>query len=485
MRRGDVPRMDSLWCCLVALDQAASGAEPEVLARRVDGDNKYGVQHVSFERQFGDRNMRSLGILLLVALPVSAVGQSLPTPSAAPDLTKSHPFGVHDMVRMQRVGDPVPSPDGQWVVFTVRAWDSEANKATTNLWLVSTDGLKLRQLTSAKHLSDNSPTWSPDNSTVAFASNRSGSQQLWTIRLDGGEARQVTSFPIDVENPKWSPAGTHVAFTAEVYPVADMAETAKRDKAKADNPTKAMKFSRLPIRHWDTWKDGKRSHVFVMKADRGEVRGQKSDISEAIDLMKGVDADCPTKPFGGAEEFSWSPDGKEIAYTAQVGADFAWSTDLNVYLVPASGGSAKCITSENKATDTSPVYSPDGKTIAYRAMARPGFESDRYRIKLYDRASGKHSTLTESWERSPSAIEWAADNKWLLATAADNARQKIFRVEVAGGQPRELVKEHYNSGAGFGMARWSDTVPHRIVFAQDSLTAPAEIYSAKFDGSDI
>src|SRR5262245_6925388 len=120
------------------------------------------------------RIMRLLGILLMIALPVAAVGQSLPTPSAPPDLTKPHPFGVHDMVRMQRVGEPVPSPDGQSVVFTVREWNPEANKATTNLWLVKIDGSKLRQLTSAKHVSDSSPTWSPDGSTIAFASNRSG-----------------------------------------------------------------------------------------------------------------------------------------------------------------------------------------------------------------------------------------------------------------------------------------------------------------------
>src|SRR5207247_1749372 len=162
----------------------------------------------------------------------------------------------------------------------------------------------------------------------------------------------------------------HIALTAEVYPDADMAETAKRDKAKADSPTKAMKFDRLLVRHWDAWKDGKRSHVFVIPVSTA---GQASSATQAIDLMKGVDADCPTKPFGGAEEFNWAPDGKELAYTAQLGDDFAWSTDLNVYLVPVSGGLAKCITTDNKATDTSPVYSPDGRMIAYRAMARPGF----------------------------------------------------------------------------------------------------------------
>src|SRR5439155_10662485 len=201
--------------------------------------------------------MRSLlALITIAALTAAARAQSSPMPSSPPDLSQPHAFGVHDMVRMQRVGDPVPSPDGKWVVFTVRFWDPEANKTTTNLWVVAVDGSKVWQLTGAKHQSDSSPTWSPDSKTVAFVSGRSGSRQIWKIDLDGGEATQFTAFPIDVDNAKWS-SGHHLAFTAEVYPNADMKETAARDKAKAENPSKALKFNRLPIRHWDTWKDGK------------------------------------------------------------------------------------------------------------------------------------------------------------------------------------------------------------------------------------
>ena len=190
-----------------------------------------------------------------------------------PDLSKPHPFSVYDMVSMELVGEPKPSPDGLWVVFTRRTWDRDANKTTTNLWLVATDGKTTRQLTSVKHQADKSPVWSPDGGTVAFVSNRSGLQQIWAIRVDGGEALQLTNFPINVDNLRWSPSGKHIAFSADVYPDSDGFETtARRDKEKADDPVKAMKFDRLFIRHWDRWFDGKRSHIFVLPVKRGRSR---------------------------------------------------------------------------------------------------------------------------------------------------------------------------------------------------------------------
>lgn len=402
--------------------------------------------------------------------------------STMPDLTRPHPFSVHDMVRMERLGDPKPSPDGKWIVFTRQTWDPDANKTTTNLWLVSMDGTELRQLTTAKYMADTSPVWSPDGQTVAFVSNRSGSQQIWTIRPDGGEAQQLTSFPVDVDNLRWSPAGTHIAFTAEVYPDADLDETARRDKEKADNPVKAMKFDRLFIRRWDTWFDGKRRHIFVLPVKQSS--GGWEMTGPPLDLMQGIDADSPTRPFGGSEEYDWSPDGKEIAYTAQLGDDIAWSTDLNIYLVPVTGGEARCITQANKATDTRPAYSPDGKSIAYLAMARPGFESDRYRIQLYDRATGQIRSLTEHWDRSPTSLAWSSDCKTLFVTAEETARVKIFAVDVASGHLREVVGEHANSGVAVA-GRSGGAGTDRIVFGQSSLTGPAEIWSVWSDGSGL
>jgi dipeptidyl aminopeptidase/acylaminoacyl peptidase len=395
------------------------------------------------------------------------------------DLTVLHPFSVHDMVHMERLEDPTPSPDGHWVAFSRKTWDPRANKTTTNLWLISIEGKTMRQLTSAKYQTDTSPTWSSDESTVAFASNRSGSQQIWTIRVDGGEARQLTNYPVDVNNLRWSPTGKYIAFSAEVYPDAmDLETTAKRDKEKTDNPVKATRFDRLFIRHWDKWFEGKRNHIFVQPVKRADDRNFEWVVDgPPIDLMRGVDGDCPVKPFGGSEEYGWSPSGDELAYTTQLGPDEAWSTDLNIYLVPVSGEPARCITAHNKAIDTQPAYSPDDRAIAYLATKRPGFESDRYLIRLYDRKSGKTRTLTESWDRSPNSLCWSHDSRILFATAAEAGRQKIFAIDVANGLPQEIVSEHHCSSIAIA---GSD----RIVFNQDSLTQPAEIWASALDGSD-
>ncbi|HEY3174470.1 MAG TPA: S9 family peptidase [Candidatus Polarisedimenticolia bacterium] len=407
----------------------------------------------------------------LSRLPAAiAACAALMCPVAAPLslAAETHPFSVHDMVAMERLGDPQPSPDGKWVVFTRRSWDEKTNKTRTNLWLVSMDGSTLRQLTTAQ-ASDTGPRWSPDGRTIAFISGRSGSSQIWTIDVAGGEAVKKSDFPIDVDNVQWSPDGTRMAFSAEVYPDCDdMDCTAKRDKEKSEDPVKARVYTKLMIRHWDAWEDGKRSHVFVWPG-----RG----AAGPVDLMKGADADAPTKPFGGSEEFAWSPDGKEIAFTAKMVENPAWSTDLDIYVAATDGSGFRCITEPNEAVDTTPAWSPDGKTIAYLAMRRPRFEADKQAIVLYDKAAGRSRVLTGDWDRSVGSVAWSGDGRKLIVTAGETARSKIFSVDAAAGLASPVVAEHFNGGV-------SVAAGGRLVFTQDSLTSPAEIHTCRLDGTD-
>ena len=405
---------------------------------------------------------RRVLMLLLLSVPCAP-------PAASFAAAAAHPFSVRDMVAMERLGDPQPSPDGAWVVFTRRTWDEELNKTFINLWLVSIDGREMRRLTSAQ-AQDTGPRWSPDGRTIAFISNRSGSSQIWTISPSGGEAAQRSEFPIDVDNMQWSPDGTRFAFSAEVYPdCPDMACTAKRAKETEESPVQARIYTSLMFRHWDTWEDGRRSHIFVWPG-----RG----TAGPVDVMKGLDADSPSKPFGGAEEFAWSPDGKEIALTAKMVPDPAVSTNLDIYLAATDGSGARCASDANEAVDTSPAYSPDGKSIAWLAMERPRYEADRQAVVIYDRASGRTRRLTGAWDRSVGSVAWSRDSRKLFVTAGDSARTPIFSVDAATGKPAALVPDHTNSSLVV-------TTGDRLVFLQDSLTSPAEVFTARGDGSDL
>ena len=408
--------------------------------------------------------MSRVRLLLAILLTFAAA----PAPAARAE-GERHPFSVHDMVRMERLGSPRPSPDGRWVVFTRRTYDWDADATSTNLWIVSIDGQQLRRLTTAK-AHDLGPVWSPDGKSIAFISSRGGSSQIWSINPAGGEATQRSHFPVDVDNLKLSPDGTRFAFTAEVYPdCGDLDCTAQRDRKKADDPVSALVYTGALFRHWDSWEDGKRSHIFVWNPD-GE--------GPPVNVMKGADADSPSKPFGGAEEFDWSPDGRKIAFTAKMVDNPAWSTDLDIYLAAADGSGYRCITEDNEAVDTQPLYSPDGTTIAYLAMERPGYEADRLRVVLHDRKSGTSRVLTGGWDRSAGSLAWAPEGDSLFVTADDTGRTKIFSVDAADGKATEIVGDHTNGSVAVAQGR-------RLVFVQDSLTHPAEIFTASFDGAGL
>jgi dipeptidyl aminopeptidase/acylaminoacyl peptidase len=380
----------------------------------------------------------------------------LASPQAA---EKTHPFGVHDMLAMDRISDSQVSPDGRWIAFNVRETDLEANRGRTDIWLVGTDGQGLRRLTSHP-AADFNGRWSPCGQWIFFLSTRSGSSQVWRIKVDGGEAEQVTRLPLDVGGLLVSPAGGTLAVTMEVFPGMSPEATAAKLDATAKDKATGRIYERIFVRHWDTWADGRRSHLFVVPAHGGEAK----------DLMPAMDADTPSKPFGGPEEIAFTPDGKGLVFTAKdVGREEAWSTDFDLYYVPVDGSAApRVLTEANQAWDTTPAFSPDGKTLAYLAMSRPRYEADRFRIVLRSWPDGEPRVLTEAWDYSVASFCWTPDGKRILATAPDKGQTSLFAIDAATGKAEKLVGQ--GTVAAFAPAG------EGIVFERNDLKSPAEIY---------
>jgi dipeptidyl aminopeptidase/acylaminoacyl peptidase len=400
-----------------------------------------------------------IGVICLFILSgLSVYGEAPKTP---------HPFSVHDLIAMDRVSGQTVSPDGQWIVFILRKTDLEANRGRTDLWLVGTDGKGPRQMTSDP-AGDFNPCWSKDGKAIYFISTRSKSSQIWQIAADGGESVQVTKQPLDAGNLVLSPDGKKMAFTMDVFPNTSVEETVKKLDDKKNRKYSGQIYERIFIRHWDTWCDGRRSHIFVMPIEGGT----------AVDVMKGMDADSPLKPFGGTEEFTFTPDSKAIVLTAaNSGKAEAWSTNFDLFLTPVDGSKApKCLTGANKAWDTGPLFSPDGKTMAYLAMKRPNFEADRFYIKLRSWPGGNERVLAEQWDYSPGTIAWGPKGRTLYATANNLGQSSLFAIDVKKGTVETLVKEGHVTSIDFA--------GKRIVYGMDTLKSPVELYSIDLNGKN-
>ena len=378
-----------------------------------------------------------------------------------------HPITFDDLIQLHRVGDPKISPDGKWVAYAVSTPDMNANRNASNVWIVSTSGGTPMQLTQSGH--DSAPEWSPDAKTLAFLSSREGNSQVYLLSMDGGEAHAVTHLSTGADLVKWSPDGKTIAFTSSVYPdCKDDPCNKKRDEEKDKNKVKAHVYEQLLYRHWTHWFEGKRSHVFVTAADgSGEPR----------DLTAGANYDVPPDERGGPSDINFSPDSKEICFTSVTDKMEAISTNADLFLVPVTGGEPKRITA-NPAFDGNPVYSPDGRFIAYHAQLTPGYESDRWRVMLYDRQNGKSENLSERFDRSANELTWSADSKTIYFTAENETLQPIYALAArSGAEPKKIVAEGFNTGltlSGDGKT---------LAFERTGLTMPAELFTANSDAS--
>ncbi len=381
---------------------------------------------------------------------------------------------VEDLASMDRVGSPALSPDAARVVYTVRSTNMDKNRGNTQLWMIDLRAAKPvpQQLTS-HDASAADPEWSPSGDAVYFLSSRSGSSQVWRLPAHGGEASRVTDLPLGVDSFRVSPKGDRIAVTLAVFrDCADLACSKKRGDEMEKNKATGKVYDQLFVRHWDTWNDGRRNVLYTLPLDAAGKAGK-----DPVSLSGTLDGDVTSKPFGDRGEYAFSPDGQRVVFAVRVaGKTEAWSTNFDLYDVPAAGGAApRNLTGDNPAWDTKPQYSPDGKTLAYLAMKRPGFEADRFHLVLQDVASGRKRVLAEGWDRSIADYRWRADGRALLANADDVGQHRLFSLDAASGKVTALT--------GQGYVADFDTRRDTTVIAHATLSGGAQLYKLPANAS--
>ena len=396
-----------------------------------------------------------LAFFFLVAFALSVFGQA------------KHPFTFDDMMKLKRVGDPQVSPDGKWVIFSVVDVSLEANTKTPHIWIVplnhgAADASSAEREIIADQDADR-PRWAPDGKRFAFISIKEGGSQVWVADFDGAAGsvtgmHKLTSIATEAGGELWSPDGKNILFTSDVYPECDgesLAEAecnAKQLKEAEQSKVRAQIFTHLLYRHWNAYKEGKRTHLFVARdctvvvppkvdAPGGAKEKAQPQLDHGMsgcgnaprDLTPG-DYDAPVFSLGGQDDYAFSPDGQEVCYASNHDKNPAASTNNDLWVVPVGGGPAKNITAENPASDSSPLYSPDGRYIAYRAQQRPGYESDRFRLMLYDRKTGERKDLTEDFDRWVGTYIWAPNSSSIFFTAEDKGEQPFFLLDLSDGK---------------------------------------------------
>jgi len=376
------------------------------------------------------------------------------------------PMTVEDLMKVERISDPQVSPDGRWVAYVQGTVNLEANKVRRHIWLVPAEGGAPKQLTRGE-ASDTHPRWSPDSKSIAFISTRGGNAQVWIVPTDGGEARQITSLSTEADGVTWARASNMLVFTSSVFPAcADDECNLKRVEEREKSKVKAQIIDELLFRHWDQYRDGKYTHTFVVSTDGGKPR----------DLTAGA-VDSPTWTLGGPDGFAISPDGKEVCFSSNRsgGSKIAWSTNNDLFLVPALGGEPKNITKDNPGSDAAPQFSPNGRYIAYTSQARDGYESDLLRLRVYDRETGSVKDLTTGFDQWVNSFAWAPDSNTIYFNAPENGRQPLFKTSVSKPKVEKVLE---------GMSEDLSPSPdgNTLVFTSSSMIQPSEVYRASIAG---
>jgi dipeptidyl aminopeptidase/acylaminoacyl peptidase len=430
-----------------------------------------------------------------------------------PLLAQKHPFTFEDMMALKRVEEPEPSPDGKWVLFAAVDVDLKANTKTPHVWIVPISGGTEREIISDQDA--DRPRWAPDGKRFAFVSTKENGSQIWIADFDGASGtvtatHKLTSIATETSGELWSPDGNNILFVSDVYPECDGTPAeesdcnAKKSEGAKNSKVKAQIFTHLLYRHWNAYKEGKRSHLLIVPVDacvgtaapavqpgkagqstNGNRRASLDRTAEggcpyasARDLTPG-DYDAPPFSLGGQDDYAFSPDGQEIGYTSNHDEVGATSTNNDLWIVSVNGGQAKNITADNPASDSTPLYSPDGKYIAYRAQQRPGYESDRFRLMLYDRKTGEKTDLSPNFQGWVGTFAW-----WKPQTTGSS--YIVFTVEKEGGQPvwvlYPLHPDPRKLFDGFNDDLSVAADGSALLFTRMSVVAPNEIYKRSLEG---
>jgi dipeptidyl aminopeptidase/acylaminoacyl peptidase len=442
-----------------------------------------------------------LAFFVLIAFSFSAVAQA------------KHPFTFEDMMKLKRVGEPEVSPDGKWVIFSVVDVDLEANTKTPHIWIVPTAGGQEREIIADQDA--DRPRWAPDGKRFAFISTKEDGSQVWIADFDGAAGtvtavNKLTSIATEASGELWSPDGKQILFVSDVYPECDRKPgedinpqqeqscNEQRLKQAKESKVQAQVFTQLLYRHWNAYKEGRRSHIFVTKSDLpitvNNAQGTLKLLHTPFTLTPG-DYDAPVFSLGGQDDYAFSPDGKQICFASNHDKNPAASTNNDLWTVWVNGSEPKNITADNPASDSTPLYSPDGRYIAYRAQQRPGYESDRFRLMVYDRKTGEKKNLTEEFDAWVGAFIWSKDSKQIHFVWENTGEASIASAEI--DKPLKLPPAWFKimhgqadftfyppiSGTELGYPDDLNLAPDgkTLFYTMMSLQHPAEIYREQLE----